>query len=913
MDSIKTESEYIREYIGDEESKFKIFAESSLQKMHDVASSVEAKLARKVDCTDKSLLEGQRKASHFVVSDLNILREKPIVAKCVIYYEKEREVEEFYVCRGVPPTGVKNVISYRHPKGRLAALNIGKYDLDEELGLRTDREIDIIKIQGAEFKPHKEDGLWDSIDTQYRDYFCDKDSIKTISGSLRKCLRQEEIEEEDILSSQLAASEYEVQIIDGRKREIIDSMSLREQPILDSIQDEIFRMPLSSVLFLQGPAGSGKTTTLIRRLGQKLDIENGLSEEEKNQVDKIQEGLADDYRNSWIMFTPTDLLKDYLRESFNREGIPAPDSNVSTWENYWTVLGRDVLGILRKSGSARGFEHNSEIINILSVENAVDIYEDFILYILSSYINEVNFALAGMLKYGFDAHDNIVLDIDKNISLYLCGPIYIEEFLFSLYRAKGNIVSVYKEITEELAKKIDEQLRKILVNDRGFLDSFYEMKRKLSKNVPQEDDDADEIYDIDKDKDSKIKKAQMWYRNFVVAISRYKKSGKISAQNKELYSMVSDRIPEDKILEDIFVLSSKISSFKIFYNPIEKFFRKISVYYGKYRRERQAEHKFYSQDSGLRRLVDSGELDILILIHLMIARKLIAFREIKNNISDGWLATVKSIFSCYKAQIYVDEAPDFSLIQLLCMRLLTLPELNSFFACGDFNQRITNCGINSIDEFNKFVSKSKISGGGIIKKEILAPYRQTETLYQFSLAVLKAIHGQLPTNYSKKSQIAGNIPPVLGKAMDGDILACWLADRIKEIDAFLPKLPSIAVLVPDEDNVAPVARELKAKLQPYNIPVQACHEGQTQGNINAVRVFDIRHIKGLEFEAAFFVSLDKLEEKYPSLVGNYLYVGTTRAATFLGVTYATNAPRIFSEELMAHFQASWDDLEPHDI
>ena len=381
MDSIKAESEYIREYIGDEESKFKIFAESSLQKMHDVASSVEAKLARKVDCTDQSLLEGQRKASHFVVSDLNILREKPIVAKCVIYYEKERKVEEFYVCRGVPPTGIKNVISYRHPKGRLAALNIGKYDLDEELGLRTDREIDITKIQGAEFKPHKEDGLWDSIDTQYRDYFCDKDSIKTISGSLRKCLRQEEVEEEDILSSQLAASEYEVQIIDGRKREIIDSMSLREQPILDSIQDEIFRMPLSSILFLQGPAGSGKTTTLIRRLGQKLDVENGLSEEEKNQVDNIQGSLVEDYRNSWIMFTQTTLLKDYLREAFNREGIPAPDSNISTWENYWTVLGREVLGILRKSGSTRGFEHNSEMANILNAKESTDIYSDFIKYL----------------------------------------------------------------------------------------------------------------------------------------------------------------------------------------------------------------------------------------------------------------------------------------------------------------------------------------------------------------------------------------------------------------------------------------------------------------------------------------------------------------------------------------------------
>ena len=334
----------------------------------------------------------------------------------------------------MPPTGIKNVISYRHPKGRLAALNIGKYDLDEELGLRTDREIDITKIQGAEFKPHKEDGLWDSIDTQYRDYFCDKDSIKTISVSLRKCLRQEEVEEEDILSSQLAASEYEVQIIDGRKREIIDSMSLREQPILDSIQDEIFRMPLSSILFLQGPAGSGKTTTLIRRLGQKMDVENGLSEEEKNQVDNIQGSLVEDYRNSWIMFTPTTLLKDYLREAFNREGIPAPDSNISTWENYWTVLGREVLGILRKSGSTRGFEHNSEMANFLNAKESTDIYSDFIKYLLTSYANEVNDALKGMLKYGFGEQDDIVLTLKKNISLHLCSPVHIEEFLFSLYK-----------------------------------------------------------------------------------------------------------------------------------------------------------------------------------------------------------------------------------------------------------------------------------------------------------------------------------------------------------------------------------------------------------------------------------------------------------------------------------------------
>ena len=43
-------------------------------------------------------------------------------------------------------------------------------------------------------------------------------------------------------------------------------------------------------------------------------------------------------------------------------------------------------------------------------------------------------------------------------------------------------------------------------------------------------------------------------------------------------------------------------------------------------------------------------------------------------------------------------------------------------------------------------------------------------------------------------------------------------------------------------------------------------------------------IKGLEFEAVFFVGLDRLVEQEPDLFDKYLYVGATRAATYLGVT-----------------------------
>jgi superfamily I DNA/RNA helicase len=70
-----------------------------------------------------------------------------------------------------------------------------------------------------------------------------------------------------------------------------------------------------------------------------------------------------------------------------------------------------------------------------------------------------------------------------------------------------------------------------------------------------------------------------------------------------------------------------------------------------------------------------------------------------------------------------------------------------------------------------------------------------------------------------------------------------------------------------------------------------CSRGQLAGQDNDVRVFDVQHIKGLEFEAVFFVGLDRLAQRYPDLFEKYLYVGATRAAMFLGMTTsATTLP-----------------------
>jgi UvrD-like helicase family protein len=118
-------------------------------------------------------------------------------------------------------------------------------------------------------------------------------------------------------------------------------------------------------------------------------------------------------------------------------------------------------------------------------------------------------------------------------------------------------------------------------------------------------------------------------------------------------------------------------------------------------------------------------------------------------------------------------------------------------------------------------------------------------------------------------------------------------------------LPSIAILVNDEKEVAPIAEALNGALEGQNIKVVACSGGQVVGQENDARVFDVQHIKGLEFEAVFFVGIDQLAEQNPDLFDKYLYVGTTRAATYLGLSCAGARLPNKIEQLQDAFVESW--------
>lgn len=189
-------------------------------------------------------------------------------------------------------------------------------------------------------------------------------------------------------------------------------------------------------------------------------------------------------------------------------------------------------------------------------------------------------------------------------------------------------------------------------------------------------------------------------------------------------------------------------------------------------------------------------------------------------------------------------------------------------------------------------------------------YRQSELLNQFAKELLMGMKGdidfvgQLPKNANHK----GVSPVIIENTHSTGECVSRLKDRILEVERKVGQqfegLPTIAILVNHEDEVIPMAEALTNELEDHNIRAEACVGGKSLGEANDVRVFDVQHINGLEFEAVFFIGVDTLAKKKQELFDKYLYVGATRAATFFGLTCEGNSPKLIAD-LKTSFCNDW--------
>ena len=362
--------------------------------------------------------------------------------------------------------------------------------------------------------------------------------------------------------------------------------------------------------------------------------------------------------------------------------------------------------------------------------------------------------------------------------------------------------------------------------------------------------------------------------------------------NAELDQFVRDtlslpegfRFPIEAIADRRDALSKEAKT-KLGYAPL---FRKIPALYDKFRKDSALRGEFFREGEDLEKAIkemriDQQEMSMLLYVSLRWVRATWENfdSDDSNRITTGGPSY---LIQDQKLIVAIDEASDFSAVELAAMSLLADPIKSSVSLSGDLMQRLTPTGLRSWSELESL-------GIDIPRFDLRRAYRQTDRLTRLAGKLYSAFSGDSKAP-SESINPADNDPLVLVKdTPDAAQTAAWVAHRIQEIfDLSGGRLPSIGVLLPSEEDVAPFTKLLMDELFDSAIDVEASLSGQSLGTTSKVRVFCVDHIKGLEFESVFFCDIDVMAEKQGDLIDKFVYVGLSRARSFLGMTFRHSFP-----------------------
>ncbi|WP_439401428.1 ATP-binding domain-containing protein [Bradyrhizobium sp. DASA03068] len=766
-------------------------------------------------------------------------------------------------------------------------------------------------IKRAVLSPHMREGLWDALlaNIEVGEWgevleLLRAESLRIGLDALKRKLAGP-TEIEDIVGKLLAEA-AEADAERGRlRRKVVDRIALRDRPVLDKFQGEIYRLPLDRQVILFGPPGSGKTTTLIKRLAQKRTAD-ALTESETRLVAAYdrERFLRPD---NWAMFSPTELLKEYLGAAFNKEGVP-DSGNVRTWDKERHDLARNVFGILRTGSSGRFQLVDRAFLIDRSSRGVATLHDDFTTYAESVLARRCDEALAALRSA-----ESVGIRRQALALASALGPeerFSLGDVLRFLDGADGWQAEI-RTLSEAISTGLGRTVNLLLNVNRSLLD---EIAASLSTLRGEDEEDVDDEVDEGAEpagaagnpRREALEVVMATMRSWARAVAEGRRS--VGGRSGRVISLIGNRMPPAESLLDLGKQIALRARMRTFVQAPRTSVIGLPTLYARFRRQaaRDGRH-FRAGDETAhfldRNLISEDELDALLLVLLRNVRRLVAYadsRRIEQTAQPDWLSTIRRR---HLTQVFVDEATDLSAVQLACTIELADPALRSWFACGDLRQRITGHGIRDnaeIEWLNK-ATETKID-----LRSINIGYRQSQRLRELSDALARLLDDTegRGTDASKGSD-ESNAWPLLGERLSGLPSAQWLAKRIVEVEDAVGRLPSIAIFVDGDDLIDPLAGALQPLLAERNIPVAGCKEGKVVGDEREVRIFDVKHIKGLEFEAVFFMGVDGLAQRIPDLYRRLVYVGMTRAATYLGVTCEQKLPAEL-EALRPHFGTdSW--------
>ena len=780
---------------------------------------------------------------------LRRLQFEPFIARIEVDWEDDsRPSQTFYLARR-SAAGLNDVIDGAHfitsrdELGRLAEYEAGENAYIEVRGRERTARI----LKRTVLEPRQQPGGWDAV-VQSFEATPWGDLLEVLQHeSLRQAieqLRQGSLAVEDILGriSQEAADAQSAR--QRVRRKVVDRIALRDRPILNKFQGAIFRLPLDRQVILFGPPGSGKTTTLIKRLAQKR-TSDALTESERALVNGTARA---DLVSSWAMFSPGELLRQYLGDAFNKEGIPN-SGNVRTWDKERHYLARNVLNILRSASSGRfQLEANPGLLLERTSWSIADLHDEFVEYVDTDLSTRCGEALAQLLVGRDDSSKRLAVRIQD--SLGGKEDLGIDDLL-GLVDMAGSLQEVSGRVGEQISGELRKTTNLLLNRHKALLNEIAAALPSIrSQDQEEEEDDNDETSQALSEA-AKI----LWsaLRNWARAVAEGRRT--LGGQSGSVIELIGTRLPPVGDFAGIGANIATRSCMRTLLHAPRSLVLGVPAVYARFRRQMIREGRHFVPDRAAtecfsRNMISPDEVDVLLLVMLRNARRVLGYVDGRrdSSIQYDWLETIRSR---YLSQVFVDEATDLSSVQLACTIELADPELRSWFACGDLRQRVTATGIRDESEIEWL---NRNCGVRIDICRIDIGYRQSQRLRDLAdaLAPLLDEGAETETKAPPGSEEA-DVWPLLSENLSGDDLGRWLAGRIREVEKAVGWLPSIAVFVDGDELIDPLLGSTKAALAEWNIPIVGCREGRIVGDANDVRVFDIQHIKGLEFEAVVFI------------------------------------------------------------
>jgi hypothetical protein len=726
---------------------------------------------------------------------------------------------------------------------------------------------------------------------------------------LRKEIEEAKVKREEILAEATKASAF-----------IRKQVSLRKNPVLDIHQDSAkFSNLYNGVAeIISGGPGTGKTTTIIQRLKLLIDrddLEDYMQNHDDCKLTKKQLDIISASSDNWIYFSPNDLLKKYLQDNMNYEGLTNTNRRTVVWKDFLKDAIRDDYHIAGQECPFDFMGKKSES-RIIYTGNHIAIIENFTKF----FMEQVKDRFRKVAKVDYDKFEwrflgKVITEecakVESVNSLetllrFLIHMNGIDEHLF----VNNNRVESGAEINSKFNDKMNDladYYAVLLKRDEKKYNEVIEFIKSLDTAPQLEVEEGEETEETTPDYGDQslalhykltplLKKLTLQFKD---------NTAKLTPQQKQLYEIVKDIIVEDDIKP-----WADAAYFVKYMNPALRGFTQYALspipnYYKQYRKSMPEADRADWDAELLKEMLDthknkkllSQEQSFLVgFINNMAKALYKADKKLFENATHKYILAYKNL--C-RPVIGVDEATDYSLIEFYGIKSFGHYEVCSYTLCGDIMQLMKTDGISNWKQLKHPLLFEKID-----VKDLLISYRQSEELLRLAdLIYQEELKKKSPYECYLKGEECPK--PLWLELQDMEEKADWISKRVMEIIKTYGYVPTIAIFTIDKHK----AEELKECLDECEnlieagIDVKVCSDNTLEGE-KTLRIFPIDQVKGMEFEAVFFYDIDDIEST--SLINKYLYVGLSRASMYLAVTSNGRSKKI-SKMLQKYFEtdANW--------